>query len=166
MLGVDGVSLRADVMDEYLTYLEDQVTDIMREVYSQRPKVTTPAANQSGTSGGFRSPFDLPENYTTPGQEPGAIKSGVRGKRGRGRREGVLIPLSNLSLQPCFKGTVHARLVPETASTRDLAVALNGFYDDYLDKCLKDNMAHANQLDINDGETNTKNLSKVMTHQT
>jgi hypothetical protein len=61
-----------------------------------------------------------------------------------------------------MKGTQRgSKLVPETASTRDLAVALNGFYDDYLERCLRDNMSHANQLDINDGETNTKSLAKV-----
>ncbi len=60
-----------------------------------------------------------------------------------------------------MKGHSRVNLVPETASTRDLAVALNGFHNTYLDKCLKDNMVQANQLDINDGEINAKNVSRV-----
>jgi hypothetical protein len=61
-----------------------------------------------------------------------------------------------------MKGHSRVTLVPETASTRDLAVALNGFHNNYQDKCLKDEMVLANQLDVNDGEINAKNVSRVI----
>lgn len=38
---------------------------------------------------------------------------------------------------------------------------VNKLYGDFIDQCIKENHAFANQQDINDGETNTKSATKV-----
>jgi hypothetical protein len=84
MLDVDGVSLRDDSLQEYLTYLEVQVPETMREIMGQTnrpPRGTLPStssANRSHASNFDDDGWHLPDNYTTPGKEPAdMIKSGV-----------------------------------------------------------------------------------------
>ncbi len=52
--------------------------------------------------------------------------------------------------------------MPENASTVQIVHALNNFYDDFLERCIRDNHDYANQMDINDGEFNKQNASKVL----
>jgi len=67
-----------------------------------------------------------------------------------------------MSFQPCFQGAIAPRkLLHENASLKEVIGAMNGFYDEFLGKCLQDNLDFANQADINDGEFNVKNASKV-----
>jgi len=42
--------------------------------------------------------------------------------------------------------------------------ALNNFYDEFLEQSTKVNLEHANQEDINDGNYNKENASKVYFH--
>ncbi len=48
-----------------------------------------------------------------------------------------------------------------TASTVEIVHALNNFYDDFLERCIRDNHDYANQMDVNDGEFNKQNATKV-----
>jgi hypothetical protein len=49
----------------------------------------------------------------------------------------------------------------ENASTKDIVRAFNGLQGDFLNRCLRDNIDYANQADINDGEFNKSNASRV-----
>lgn len=55
-----------------------------------------------------------------------------------------------------------SRLLEPTASTEEIVEVLNNFYEEFLDKCIQDNHVYCNQMDVNDGELNTKSASKVM----
>ncbi len=44
---------------------------------------------------------------------------------------------------------------------KDVVYALNGFYDEFLEQNIRINIDHANQEDINDGEYNKQNASRV-----
>ncbi len=64
--------------------------------------------------------------------------------------------------QPCYQGSSSGTpLLDEGASTVEIVRAVNIVYDEFRDKCIKDNHALANQLEINDGETNVKSASRV-----
>lgn len=68
-----------------------------------------------------------------------------------------------IALQPCFPGVVSRhKPLDENASTKDIVRAFNGLQGDFLSKCLRDNIDFANQADINDGEFNKTNSSKVI----
>jgi hypothetical protein len=54
------------------------------------------------------------------------------------------------------------RLLPETATLTDVVHALNNFYDEFLEQNIRLNLDHANQEDVNDGEYNKQNASRVM----
>jgi len=49
----------------------------------------------------------------------------------------------------------------ETASLKDVVGKLNGFCGEFLDLSIQLHLDYANQMDVNDGETNKNNASKV-----
>ncbi len=53
------------------------------------------------------------------------------------------------------------RLLRDNASLKEVVGALNGFYDEYLEGCIRQNLDYANQADINDGEYNKQNATRV-----
>ncbi len=55
------------------------------------------------------------------------------------------------------------RLLRETATIKDVVRALNNFYDEFLEQNIRLNLDHANQEDINDGELNKQNATRVRT---
>ncbi len=56
------------------------------------------------------------------------------------------------------------RLLRETATIKDVVRALNNFYDEFLEQNIRINLDHANQEDVNDGELNKQNATRVITH--
>ncbi len=50
----------------------------------------------------------------------------------------------------------------ETATLKEVVCALNNFYDEFLEQNIKVNLEHANQEDVNDGEYNKQNATKVL----
>ncbi len=53
-------------------------------------------------------------------------------------------------------------LDPETATVKDVVGALNDFYGEFLDLSIQTNLDYANQMEINDGESNKNCASKVI----
>ncbi len=47
------------------------------------------------------------------------------------------------------------------ATTEEIVDVVNIFYGEFVTKCIQDNHTHANQLDVNDGELNLRNATKV-----
>ncbi len=103
----------------------------------------------------------LPDNYSTP-VLPQPIRAGVSSE--------VLLVITYLLLdliifilqQPCFAGVVSKhKPLDENASTKDIVKAFNGLQGDYLNRCLRENIDFANQADINDGEFNKTNATRV-----
>ncbi len=69
---------------------------------------------------------------------------------------------SYFSFQPCYQASAPAvRLLRETATIREVVHALNNFYDEFLEQNIRVNLEHANQEDVNDGEYNKQNVSRV-----
>ncbi len=52
-------------------------------------------------------------------------------------------------------------MLDEGASTVEIVEAVNMIYKEFRDKCIRDNHVQANQLDVNDGETNVKAAMRV-----
>jgi hypothetical protein len=64
--------------------------------------------------------------------------------------------------QPCYQASAPRQgLLPVTALTVEIVHALNNFYDDFLERCIRDNHDYVNQMDVNDGEFNKQNVTKV-----
>lgn len=64
--------------------------------------------------------------------------------------------------QPCYQASAgSSRLLEPGASTEQIVEAVNNFYDDFVENCIRENHTYANQMDINDGEVNSKSTSKV-----
>jgi hypothetical protein len=53
------------------------------------------------------------------------------------------------------------RLHRETATIKDVVRALNNFYDEFLKQNIRLNFGHANQEDVDDGELNKQNATRV-----
>jgi hypothetical protein len=53
------------------------------------------------------------------------------------------------------------KLLRETASLKEVVHALNNFYDEFLEQNIRLNLDHANQEDVNDGEYNKQNATRV-----
>jgi len=49
-----------------------------------------------------------------------------------------------------------------TASIAEVVTAMNGFYNEFLEKCLRDHLDYAAQQDVNDMEANKASMSKVL----
>jgi len=54
-----------------------------------------------------------------------------------------------------------SRLLEEGASTGQIVNALNNFYGQFLNKCIRDNIDYASQQDQNDHEANIRSATKV-----
>jgi hypothetical protein len=68
-----------------------------------------------------------------------------------------------LSLQPCYQASAPSvKLLRDSASLREVVHALNNFYEEFLEGNIRLNLDHANQEDINDGEINKQNVTKVL----
>ena len=52
-------------------------------------------------------------------------------------------------------------MLRDSASLKEVVHALNGFYEEFLEQNIRLNLDHANQEDVNDGEINKQNVSKV-----
>ncbi len=73
----------------------------------------------------------------------------------------TLIPF--FLFQPCYQAAPpKGRLLQGTPTLTDVVHALNNFYDEFLGQCIKVNLDHANQQDINDGQFNKENATKVL----
>lgn len=65
-------------------------------------------------------------------------------------------------LQPCYRAVAGPTQILEPgASTERIVEVVNVFYEEFVDHCIKENHAYCNQMDVNDGEVNTKSQSKV-----
>jgi len=53
------------------------------------------------------------------------------------------------------------KLLRETASLKEVLYALNTFYDEFLEQNIRLNLDYANQEDVNDGEYNKQNATRV-----
>lgn len=52
-------------------------------------------------------------------------------------------------------------LDPETATVKDVVGALNVFHGEFVDHTVQAKLDYANQMDVNDGESNKNCASKV-----
>ena len=112
---------------------------IILDENSNEPVVKLPV-----TPGDFDSSLGLSESYSTPGGPSSSQPSGV--------------PRSG----PCYQGSSGpVNLLAETATTAEIVQAVNQLYEEFRDKCIKDNHVLANQLDVNDGKTNQENSTRV-----
>ncbi len=54
------------------------------------------------------------------------------------------------------------KLLESTATLGDVIDVVNEFYGEFVARCILENHVFCNQMDVNDGETNTKNAGKVL----
>ena len=152
MLSSNGSTMTSSASGKFRDFLLEQLLDALAyfEMRSVPREITLDEnSNESVrklplTPGAFDSSLGLSESYSTPGASSALQPSGV--------------PRSG----PCYQGSSGpVQLLSESSSTAEIVQAVNQLYEEFRDKCIKDNHILANQLDINDGKTNQENSTRV-----
>ena len=152
MLSSNGTTMTSAASSKFRDFLLDQLLDALAYFEMRKvPRVITldensnePAVKLPLTPGAFDSSLGLSESYSTPG--------------GPSTSQPLGVPRSG----PCYQGSSGpVALLAETASAAEIVQAVNQLYEEFRDKCIKDNHVLANQLDVNDGKTNQENSTRV-----
>ncbi len=152
MLSSNGSTMTSAASTKFREFLLDQLLDALAYFEMRKvPREITLDENSNEavrklpvTPGEFDSSLGLSESYSTPGGPSSSQPPGV--------------PCSG----PCYQGSSGpVQILAETATTAEIVQAVNQLYEEFRDKCIKDNHVLANQLDVNDGKTNQENSTRV-----
>ncbi len=176
MLDADGETLLEPHSTSYVSFLATQIADLIAFFESRhhrsrgevtigddnhlnRTQMTPPPLNWGtpNTSGTWNSNHSTPRDNDAP-EKP---KSGVSIILHMFHKKLIIIVISS-TLKPCYMASAPPiRLLRETATIKDVVRALNNFYDEFLEQNIRLNLDHANQEDVNDGELNKQNATRV-----
>ncbi len=151
MLSSNGSTMTSAASSKFREFVLEQLLDALAYFEMRRVPLEITIDENSNetvrklplTPGAFDSSLGLPESYSTPGTSSSS-SSGV--------------PRSG----PCYLGSSGpVSVLAEGASTAEIVHAVNLLYEEFRDKCIKDNHILANQLDVNDGKTNQESATRV-----
>jgi hypothetical protein len=175
-LSPDGLTLLEPHSSTYVTFLANQIADLIcyfesrhhrtrgevsfNDDHLNQTQMTPPLLNWGtpNTSGNWGSQHSTPRHE----DDPTKPKSGVSLLFWIALMLHIRPQYPFSLFKPCYMASAPSiKLLRETATIKDVVRALNNFYDEFLEQNIRINLDHANQEDINDGELNKQNATRV-----